>query len=149
MARPGPDPVDVGRAWELHLEGRSLRYIGEQLQCSPATAANWVKQAQLVSEYGAVHDALTDRQAMHELLRQLAAWGCDRLKMGGIYEEVVPVLLKVTDQINRMSGHYAPIRMTVGAEDGPAVSPELVDEVRAAEMRVRQDTQALLAGEGD
>ncbi len=140
----------VARAWTLHRQRWSSRDIGAELGVSHATAQRYVEEARQAAEWSEIRERAGRRARMGALLDELGRRGIERLQgrpagtngpddpgvEAAPYEVVVPVLLKVTDQLNRLEGNYAPIRMATEDDrrpPDPALVAAMEDEARRTE----------------
>lgn len=149
MARPAPDPELVAKAWELHAnEGRSARYIAEQLHISPDTAARWVREGKAAEQYIDLLDRAEERVRMATRLdfytgALVSEWN------GGLAKasEVIPILLKIEERRAKLVGLDAPTRIAVEDTRSLEVDPATVAAVRKAQQRAAEEERALLEGE--
>lgn len=133
----------VARAWTLHRQRWSSRAIGDELGVSHVTAQRWVEEARLAAEWSEVQQRAGRRARMVGFLDELARRGIKRLEETdedgqpvATYEAVVPVLLKVVQEINRVEGNYAPVRVAVDDDrrpPDPALVLALEEEARRTE----------------
>lgn len=145
MARPAPDPETVARAWELHVEGRSVRYIAEALGVAPSTAASYVKQGRGAEQYIDLLDRAEERLRSATRLDLMTAWLADDYRQGrGTAREIVPVLVQVEARRARLLGLDAPTRVAVDAGPAPEVDPATVAAVRAVQQRAAAEEKQLL-----
>jgi hypothetical protein len=146
----------MARAWTLHRDRWSLREIAAELGCSPETARSDIAAARVAEEWREVQERAGRVGRMTAFLNTLAARGVAALEgrpagtLGdddeGVepqpYAMVVPALMKVVQEINRVEGNYAPTRVAVG-DDRRAPDAELLAalerEARAAEDADAED----------
>ncbi len=147
-APPDPErPARVARAWAMWSRRASLREIAAELGVSHETVRQYVLEAREATEWSEVQQRAGKRARMVEFLNALAARGVERLEGRPAtddrpavepepYERVVPALMKVVQELNRVEGNYAPVRVT-SEDQGRAPDPELMaaleQEARRAE----------------
>lgn len=136
MAGPNGDAeraARVARAWTLHAVRRwSLREIATELGVSHETVRGYIREAREAAEWSEVTERAGKRARMSEFLNELARRGIARLEAVDDdgqpverYQDVVPALMKVVQEINRVEGNYAPLRVAVD-EDRRPPDPELL-----------------------
>jgi len=140
----------VARAWTLHRRRWSSREIGAELGVSHATAQRYVEEARHAAEWSEIQQRAGRRGRMVAFLDELARRGVERLEgrpagtngpddpgvEPSTYEVVVPVLMKVVQEINRVEGNYAPVRMAMEDDRRPpdaALLAAMEDEARRTE----------------
>lgn len=140
----------VARAWSLHGQRWSLREIAAELGAHHSTVAAWITEAREAAEWSEVTERAGRRARMGEFLNQLARIGVERLTAADEdgqplekWKDVVPGLMSVVTELNRVEGNYAPIKVV--ADDRRAPDPVLIAamelEARRAERR-DEDEQA-------
>ncbi len=146
----------VARAWTLHRRRWSSRAIGADLGVSHVTAPRWVEEARQAHEWSEVQQRAGRRARMVGFLDELARRGVARLEERdedgepvATYEAVVPVLLKVVQEINRVEGNYAPVRVAVDDDrrpPDPALVAALEEEARRTERLDEDEVRRELEG---
>lgn len=149
VARPGPDPEQVAKAWELHAhEGRSARYIAEQLHISPDTAARWVREGKAAEQYIDLLDRAEERVRMATRLDFYTGALVSEFQAGAAkLTEVIPILLKIEERRAKLVGLDAPTRVAIEDASQPEPDPRTVAAVRAAQRKAADEERALLDGE--
>lgn len=133
MGRTPPSDEVIARAWEMQVEGRSLRYIGEKLGISPETARKYAKQGRIAEAWirDDDEDPSYNRAVFAAFLDMLIADGKDRYTIGGgDYETVAPVMLRAAAEKAKMLGLYATTKYDIKMSGDPPPSPELQEEIR-------------------
>jgi len=148
----------VARAWTLHRQRWSSRAIGAELGVTHRTAQLWVEEARHAHEWAETTHRDGRRARMVGFLDELARRGIERLEgrpagthgeddegvEPGPYEAVVPVLMKVVQEINRVEGNYAPTRVSVEDDRRPPDARLLAameDEARRTERLDEAETR--------
>lgn len=110
----------VARAWTLHNRRWSSRAIGAELGVSHVTAQAWIEQARQEEEWREVTESAGRRARMGGFLNELTRIGTERLlavdedgNPRERWKDVVPGLMTVVQELNRVEGNYAPLRMTM------------------------------------
>ena len=151
MAGAGNDAeraAKVVRAYRLHAQRWSSRAIAEELGVSHTTARAWVEEYRLAAEWSEVQERAGRRGRMVEFLNELARRGVAALegRPAGTngdedagqepqpYDKVVPALMRVVSEINRVEGNYAPIRVA-SEDDRRPPDPALVAAMREEARR--------------
>lgn len=135
MGRNGPSVETVARAWELRIEGRSLRYIAEDLGCAVETARRYVEQGRVTEAW--LRDDETDpshnRALFAAFLEKLISDGFDRYGPtgGGDYETVAPIILRAAVEKAKMLGLYAATKYDLISSGAPVPPQEMQDAIRA------------------
>lgn len=149
----------AARAWTLHGQRASLREIAAELEVSPETVRTYIREVQDEEEWAEARarEARSDR--MVGFLNELARRGVRALegrKPGtngkddpGMdaqpYAQVVPALMTVVKELNRVEGNYAPTRVAVQDDRRNGGDPELraalEREARAAEVADAEDVR--------
>lgn len=133
----------VARAWTLHAQRWSLRQIAAEIGgVSHVTVMAWITEAREAAEWIEVTQARGRRARMGEFLNELARIGVERLTAvdeDGApverYKDVVPGLMSVVSELNRVEGNYAPTR-TVSEIDRRPPTPGLVKALEEETRRI-------------
>lgn len=144
MSRPDEDQeraAKVARAWTLHGQRWSSREIGAELGISHRTAQLWVEEARRAAEWSEITARAGRRARMVEVLDQVARIGIGRLvatdedgQPAERFKDVAPALLGYLQEINRVEGNYAPIRVA-NEDDRRPPDPALIAAMRAEASR--------------
>lgn len=131
----------VMRAYQLHGQRWSSRDIGAELGVSHMTAQRWIEEYRQALEWHETHERAGRRARMVGFLDELARRGIARLEERdedgepvAPWEVVTPVLLKVAQEINRVEGNYAPVRVATEDDRRPP-DPALVAAMREEAAR--------------
>ena len=145
-----PRPGLVARAWELAEKGYGVRYIGEAIGKSPATAARYVQEGREAATWVEVLERHEERARARMRLSMYAEWLMEeRLAAQGSALEYVPVLLKIEERLARLTGSDAPTRVAVSDGRPPVtVDPATVAAVREAAQASERELLEL-AGRDD
>lgn len=147
MGRNPPSPETIAKAWELHTEGRSVRYIAEALGCAPSTAAEYVKAGRAAEAHIDLLDRAEQRLRSATRLDMMAAWLADDFQQGKASAvQVVPHLVAVEARLAKLLGLDAPTRLSVTDDRAPEVDPAIVAAVRDTQSAAEQARRQLLAG---
>lgn len=141
----------VARAWTMHRNRASLREIAAELECSPTTAGAFVTEARIAEEWRETQERAGRVGRMSAFLNELARIGVERLEAKDEdgepvhkYKDVVPALMTVVQEINRVEGNYAPTRVQVGDDRKPPdreLALALEREARAAEAADAEESR--------
>lgn len=146
----------VARAWLLHTQRWSSRDIGAELGVSHVTAQAWIKEAREAAEWSEIRERAGRRARMGEFLNELARRGVAALEgrpAGTLndedegeppqpYKDVVPALMRVVTELNRVEGNYAPTRFiddTPRTPPSPALARALEAQTQAIESADDED----------
>lgn len=145
----------VARAWTLHSLNRktTLREIADALAdegwaVSHETVRVYLAEAQEAQQWGDLQDLARKRGRVVTLLEELTRRGIGALEgrpAGTLgpddegmeprpYAEVVPPLMKVVQELNRVEGNYAPTRVAV-TDDRRPPDPKLIAAMEAEARR--------------
>jgi hypothetical protein len=140
VSGPGDDAeraAKVARAWTLHGRRWSSRMIGRELGVSHVTAQAWIEEARQAEEWREITERAGRRGRMSAVLNEVARIGVERLlavepdtlpdgsknpRAGQPverYKDVAPALLGYLQEINRVEGNYAPVRVSVEDDRRP------------------------------
>lgn len=144
MGRPPPDPELVFRAYQLWGQRMSLRQIGREVGASASSVREWIAQARRAEEWREAQERSGRVDRMSTFLNELA-----RIAIAELEErdddgrrvretkDVLPGLMKVVQEINKIEGNYAPTRTVAEAPTGPGPNPELARLIAAERRAVR------------
>lgn len=131
-------------AYDLRRAGRSYRYIAEALDCS----VGWAHELVQIAIKARIPEAAEETRQLE--VDRYDGWLArleERLDKGANPEQVVPILLKVSERRAKLMGLDAPKRVHVRDETPP--SPEFADAVRFAERQAGTEEDAIRAGEDE
>lgn len=131
----GDDPVEVQhwRAWELHVEGRSLAYIGEALRISKTSAHRYVAAGRDLASQLDYLDRTRERETGAAVMALVRSWMVDAVESGNADPVAAGmVVIKAEERRAKLLGLDAPARVEVNAGGLPPTVPgEVVDAVNA------------------
>jgi len=142
----GPDQdaeraANVVRAYQLHGQRWSSREIAQELGVSHTTVRRWIEEYRQAAEWSEVAERAGRRARMVEFLNELARRGVTALEGDPErdiepqpYEKVVPALMRVVSEINRVEGNYAPVRVATEDDRRPP-DPALIAAMREEAAR--------------
>lgn len=130
------DPTELRqyRAWELHVEGRSLAYIGERLGTSRTTAHRDVAAGRDLAAQLDYLDHRRERETAAAVMELVRSWMVDEVTRGGDAILASHVVIKAEERRAKLLGLDAPTRIAVRddrARPAPTVPGEVVDAVAA------------------
>lgn len=141
----------VARAWELAEQGYGVRYIGEAIGRSTATAARYVTEGREAATWIEALNRAEERQRAALRLEMYTTWLlAERQEVGGSALEYVPVLLKIEERRARLTGSDAPTRVAVSDGRAPvSVDPATVAAVREVTEAGERELRGLVSGAVD
>lgn len=131
---PGEDPTEYAhwRAWELHVEGRSLSHIGEQLGISKTSAHRYVAAGRDLAAQLDYLDRRRERETGAAVMEMVRGWMVDHVEAGGDAVQAAQVVIKAEERRAKLLGLDAPQRLAVSDDRRPPTVPgEVVDAVNA------------------
>lgn len=141
----------VARAWELAEQGYGVRYIGEAIGKSPATAARYAQEGREAATWIEMLDRTEERARARMRLSMYAEWLMEERRAAkGSALEYVPVLLKIEERLARLTGSDAPTRVAVSDGRGPvSVDAATVAACREVTEASARELRGLVEGAAD
>jgi hypothetical protein len=148
----------AARAWTLNGRRWSLRDIAAELGVAPNTVRQYIAEVQEAEEWAEARERSARADRMVVFLNELARRGVAALEgrpAGTLhdedegeapqpYDKVVPALMRVVQEINRVEGNYAPTRVAVSddrREPDLELRAALEREAAAAEAADAEDSR--------
>jgi DNA-binding Lrp family transcriptional regulator len=148
----------AARAATLHAQRASLREIAAELSVSPETVRTYIREVRDAEEWADARARQARGDRMVVFLNELARRGVVALegRPAGTngnddegqepqpYAQVIPALMKVVQEINRVEGNYAPTRVAVADDRKPpdaTLAAALEREARAAEVADAEESR--------
>lgn len=131
---PVEDPTELAhwRAWELHVEGRSLSFIGEKLKVSKTSAHRYVAAGRDLAAQLDYLDRRRERETGAAVMELVRGWMVDVVDSGGDAILAAGVVIKAEERRAKLLGLDAPTRISTDDGRVPVTVPgEVVDAVAA------------------